>query len=62
MVEHPSSTQESLVCLLHILPNCEQAYYIISLYESILIEQNHLLVLLSHQSKVVLKIVCSLVG
>ena len=57
MMEHPQFIQESLVCQLHILPDREQAYYIIFLYESIVIEQNHLLVLLSHLSKVLLKIV-----
>ena len=61
MVEHPQSIQESLVCQLHNLPDCEQVYYILFLYESIVIEQNHFLVLLSHLSKVLLKIVCSLV-
>ena len=58
MVEHPSSTQESLVCQLHILPDCED--YILFLHESIVIEQNHFLVPLSDLSKVLLKTVCSL--
>ena len=35
MVGHSPSTLESLVYLLHILPDSEEAYYILFLHESI---------------------------